>query len=172
VIWFSYGKVLSQAHRAVSLPGRFDLRLQRGPRLVPGCAPLARVSRVLARGHGHGGARDRGAMAAEIPGSHRVTLGADRGYDTRETVRDLRTPHVAQNVTGRSSRIDGRTTRHPGYAVSQRRRKRVEEVFEWMKTVGLMRKTRHRGTARVGWMFVFTAAAYDLARIRNLGYAT
>ncbi len=78
------------------------------------------------------------------------------------------TPHVAQNNTNRKSAIDGRTTRHPGYAVSMRKRKRVEEIFGWMKTVGLMRKTRHRGTARVDWMFTFTAAAYNLIRMRNL----
>ena len=98
---------------------------------------------------------------------------ADKAYDTRDFVRDLRdlkvTPHVAQNTKNRSSAIDGRTTRHPGYAVSQRKRKRVEEIFGWIKTVGLMHKTRHRGLARVGWMFTFTAAAYNLVRIRNLG---
>lgn len=102
----------------------------------------------------------------------RVTLGADKAYDTRAFVRDLRdlnvTPHVAQNTTQRSSAIDGRTTRHAGYARSQRQRKRVEEIFGWIKTVGLMRKTRHRGLARVGWMFTFTAAVYNLVRIRNL----
>ena len=82
------------------------------------------------------------------------------------------TPHVAQNTTKRRSAIDRRTTGHPGYEVSQRFRKRVEEVFGWMKTVGLMRKTRHRGTDRVGWVFTFTAAAYNLVRIRNLLEAT
>ena len=87
-----------------------------------------------------------------------------------ETCESLKvTPHVAQNTTNRSSAIDGRTTRHRGYAISQRKRKRVEEIFGWIKTVGLMRKTRHRGLARVGWMFTFTAAAYNLVRIRNLG---
>ena len=82
------------------------------------------------------------------------------------------TPHVARNTTNRRSAIDGRTTRHAGYDVSQRVRKRVEEVFGWMKTVALMRKTRHRGTDRVGWVFTFTAAAYNLVRIRNLLEAT
>ena len=76
--------------------------------------------------------------------------------------------HVAQNRQGRKSAIDGRTTRHPGYATSQRLRKRVEEIFGWMKTVGNFRKTRHRGTERVNWMFTLTAAAYNLVRIRNL----
>ncbi len=101
-----------------------------------------------------------------------MTLGADRGYDTPDFVAACRalgvTPHVAQNTTNRSSRIDGRTTRHPGYAESQKKRKRIEEVFGWMKTVGLMRKTRHKGQRRVDWVFVFTAAAYNLVRIRNL----
>ena len=71
-------------------------------------------------------------------------------------------------ATGRSSAIDGRTVRHEGYPLSQRKRKRVEEVFGWLKTVGLLRKTRHRGVDRVGWMFVFTAAAYNLVRMRSL----
>src|ERR1700674_2211098 len=105
-------------------------------------------------------------------GFHPCTLGADKGYDTRACVADLRerkvAPHVTQNTSGRRSAIDGRTTRHVGYATSQRIRKRVEEIFGWMKTVGLMRKTRHRGVDRVGWMFTLTAAAYNLVRMRNL----
>lgn len=115
-------------------------------------------------------------MAAELAGAQRVTLGGDKGYDTRAFVQALRrgrvTPHVAQNTTCRASAIDGRTTRHAGYAVSQRARKRVEEIFGWLKTVGLMRKTRHRGRRRVGWMFTFTAAVYNLVRLRNLAEAT
>jgi hypothetical protein len=107
--------------------------------------------------------------------SHRVTLGGDKGYDTQDFVQDVReagvTPHVAQHTTGRASAIDRRTTRHPGYSLSQARRKRVEEIFGWLKTVGLMRKTRHRGRDRVGWMFTFTAAVYNLVRIRNVGLA-
>jgi transposase len=87
------------------------------------------------------------AMAEAIPGQHRVTLGADTNYDTHDFVRELRelqvTPHVAQHTSGRSSAIDGRTTRHAGYAVSQRKRKCVEEIFGWLKTVGLLRKVRH-----------------------------
>jgi len=78
------------------------------------------------------------------------------------------TPHVAQNTTHRRSAIDGRTTRHEGYEVSQRKRKRVEEVFGWMKTIALQRKTRFRGLDRVGWMFTCAAAAYNLVRMRNL----
>src|SRR5438445_642548 len=106
-------------------------------------------------------------LAGEI-----ATLGRDKGYDTRDFVAAARllgvTPHVAQNTTNRASALDGRTTRHAGYAVSQPRRKRVEEIFGWLKTVGLMRKTRHRGTRRVDWMFTFALAAYNLVRIRNL----
>jgi transposase len=115
-------------------------------------------------------------MLDEVPGDHRITLGGDRGFDTQDFVEGCRernvTPHVAQHTTKRASRIDHRTTRHAGYGVSQRRRKVVEEVFGWMKTVGLMRKLRHRGAARVGWVFTFTAAAYNLVRMRNLGVAT
>lgn len=102
----------------------------------------------------------------------RATLGADRACDTRDFVKKLRaleiTPHVAQNTSKRQSAIDGRTTRHEGHALSQRKRKRVEEVFGWLKTVALQRKTRFRGPDRVGWMFTFAAAAYNLVRMRNL----
>jgi transposase len=115
------------------------------------------------------------AMAEAIPGQQRVTLGADKNYDTRDLVRELRelrvTPHVAQHMAGRSSAIDRRTTRHLGYAVSQRKRKCVEEIFGWLKTVGLLRKVRHRGVARVGWMFTFAAAVYNLVRMRTLAAA-
>jgi transposase len=111
------------------------------------------------------------SMAAEIPGDHRVTLGADKGYDTRSFVMDLRelsvTPHVAQRTKG--SAIDGRTTRHEGYAVSQRKRKRVEEIFGWMKTVGWLRKARYKGVEKIDWLFTLSAAAYNLVRMRNLG---
>jgi transposase len=111
-------------------------------------------------------------MVGDLPGRHRITVGGDKAYDTREFVQSLRAlnavPHVARNRTGRSSAIDGRTTRHPGYAISQRLRKRVEEIFGWIKTVGNLRKTRHRGIEQVGWMFTLTAAAYNLVRIRNL----
>jgi len=111
-------------------------------------------------------------MVGAIPGRHRITVGGDKAYDTQEFVQSLRAlkavPHVAQNCNGRKSAIDGRTTCHPGYAVSQRLRKRVEEIFGWMKTVGNLRKTRHRGEDRVGWVFTLTAAAYNLVRMRNL----
>jgi transposase len=106
--------------------------------------------------------------------SARITLGADKGYDRPELVAALRTmgvtPHVAQNIHPRhpTSAIDGRTTRHAGYVISQVRRKRVEEVFGWKKTAGLLRKLRHRGTALVGWVFTFTNAVYNLVRLRTL----
>ena len=99
-----------------------------------------------------------------------VTVGADKGYDTKEFVAECRqmnaTPHVAQKA--RHSAIDARTTRYAGYGISQQRRKRIEEIFGWMKTVGGMRKLRHRGLQLVGWMFTFAAAAYNLVRMRNL----
>jgi transposase len=115
-------------------------------------------------------------MIENIPGDQRVTVGADKAYDTKDFVEETRnmnaTPHVAQNNKGRKSAIDGRTTRHAGYAISQQKRKRVEEIFGWMKTVGGMRKLRHRGLQLVGWMFTFAAAAYNLVRIRNLATAS
>jgi transposase len=108
--------------------------------------------------------------------SQRATLGADRGYDAASFVERLRemnvTPHVAQNDSHRRSAVDARTTRHEGYGISQRKRKRVEEVFGWMKTVALQRKTRFRGPDRTGWMFTLAAAAYNLVRLRNLQSAT
>ena len=112
------------------------------------------------------------AVVRERPGRQRVTLGGDKNYDTHAFVQDLRavqvTPHVAQHTTNRASAIDGRTTRHPGYAVSQQKRTRVEEIFGWLKTVGLLRKVKLRGLQRVGWLFTFAAAVYNLVRMRNL----
>jgi hypothetical protein len=112
-------------------------------------------------------------MIEAIPGDHPVTVGGDKNYDTKDFVAEARnlkaTPHVAQNIHARRrSAIDGRTTRHVGYGLSQVKRKRVEEIFGWMKTVGGMRKLRHRGLQLVGWMFTFAAAAYNLVRMRNL----
>lgn len=111
-------------------------------------------------------------MIESIPGEQAVTVGADKAYDQKEFVAEARnlnaTPHVAQNNQHRKSAIDGRTTRHAGYAVSQQKRKRVEEIFGWMKTIGGMRKLRHRGLELVRWMFTFAAAAYNLVRMRNL----
>jgi transposase len=112
------------------------------------------------------------ALLRARPGRQRVTVGGDKNYDTHAFVQDLRTlrvtPHVAQHTTNRASAIDGRTTRHSGYAMSQQKRKRVEEVFGWLKTVGLLRKVKLRGVQRVGWLFTFAAAAYNLVRMRNL----
>ena len=103
------------------------------------------------------------------PGS---TIGADKHYDTADFVAGCReqgcVPPVAQNDTRRRSAIDARTTRHRGYEVSQSKRKRIEEPFGWMKTVGVMRKTRHRGRKLVEWFFVLTAVAYNLTRIRKI----
>lgn len=113
-------------------------------------------------------------MIADLPDTHRVTVGGDKNYDTKGFVHQLRTmgvtPHVAQypETATRGSAIDARTTRHPGYAASQQKRKLVEQCFGWMKTVGLMRKLRHRGGARVNWNFIFTAAAFNLVRMRTL----
>lgn len=128
------------------------------------------------------GAAERKAALALIDGleaNGRITLGADKAYDARAFVRDLRarkvTPHIARNEqitdTGerrRRSAIDGRTTRHAGYAVSLRIRKRIEEVFGWVKTTGDLRKTRHKSADRVGWAFIMTAAAYNLVRLPKL----
>jgi transposase len=112
-------------------------------------------------------------MAERIGGAKRGTIAADKGYDTRELVAEMRamnvTPHVAQNEKRPGgSALDGRTTRHAGYQISQRRRKRIEEVFGWLKTVGMLRKTRHRGVKNVGWIFTFATAAYNLVRMRSL----
>jgi transposase len=115
-------------------------------------------------------------MLAHKPASKKCTLGGDRGYDAAAFVQQLRdrnvTPHIAQNTSNRRSAIDERTTRHEGYEISQKKRKRVEEVFGWMKTVALQRKTRFLGPKRTGWMFTLAAAAYNLVRMRNLQTAT
>jgi len=104
--------------------------------------------------------------------SSAITLGGDKGYDAADFVEELRTinvrPHVAQNTSGRRSAIDGRTTRHPGYAASQRIRKRIEEAFGWMKTVGGLRKTKLRGLPKVDCAFTLVAAAYNLVRVPKL----
>ena len=118
--------------------------------------------------------RDAGMLMAErIDGDDRVTLAGDKGYDTKEFVKEMRhmqvTPHVSQNDRRPGgSAMDGRTTRHAGYQISQQKRKRIEEVFGWLKTVGALRKTRHRGEFKVGWVFTFATAAYNLVRMRNL----
>lgn len=113
------------------------------------------------------------AMVSDLPAGSRITLGADKAYDTAAFVAAMRglgvTPHVAQNITERrGSNIDARTTRHAGYRISQVIRKRIEEANGWIKSVAGMAQTRHRGLARVGWMFQFTAAAYNLVRLPKL----
>ena len=103
-------------------------------------------------------------------GRRRLTVGADKGYDTSDFVEKTRalriTPHVARK--DRYSALDARTTSWDGYAISQRRRKLIEEAYGWMKTIGGLRKLRHRGTAKVSAIFVFSAAAYNLVRLRSL----
>jgi transposase len=111
-------------------------------------------------------------MLQELPGK-RVTVGGDKGFDTADFVRECRniwvTPHVAQNLKRRgSSAIDSRTTRQEGYALSQKKRKRIEECFGSLKTIALLRKVRHRGTLKVDWIFTFACAADNLMRMRNL----
>ncbi len=112
-------------------------------------------------------------MLEQVPGDGRITVGGDKGFDTKDFVRECRhmkvTPPVAQN-DGRpgGSAIDGRTARHESYRISQRKRKRIEECFGWLKTVALLRKVRHRGLEKVDWVFTFACAAYNLVRIRNL----
>jgi hypothetical protein len=101
-----------------------------------------------------------------------IMLGADKAYDAKDFVNKLRstkvTAHVAQNTSGRRSAFDGRTTRHGGYAVSQRIRKRIEEAFGWIKTIAGQEKSRFRGRGRVGWAFTFAAAVYNLVRLPKL----
>jgi transposase len=111
-------------------------------------------------------------MLEQIPGTRQVTVGGDKAY-TADFVAECRhlkvTPHVAQNLERPGgSAIDARTTQHVGYAISQRKRKRVEECFGWLKTIALLRKVRHRGIFKVGWVVTFAAAAYNLVRMRNL----
>ena len=112
-------------------------------------------------------------MLEQVPGDGRITAGGDKGFDTKDFVGECRhmnvTPHVAQNHGRRGgSAIDGRTVRHQSYRISQRKRKRIEECFGWLKTVALLRKVRHRGREKVDWMFTFACAAYNLVRMRNL----
>ena len=141
-------------------------------------ALLMMVSVVLTSGPGStgvaeaGGTSERDAaldMLQMVPGSGRITVGADRGYDTRDFVWDCWdmhiTPHVAQR---RHSAIDGRTTRHSGYRLSQRVRKRVEEVFGWVKTVGGGHKLRYRGVDRNQMWAELTVAGYNLVRLAKL----
>jgi transposase len=116
------------------------------------------------------------AMLEQIPGRQRVTVGGDKGFDTKDFVAECRhmgvTPHLAQNLGRRGgSAIDRRTTQHAGYGLSQKKRKRIEECFGWLKTIALLRKLRHRGLGKVDWIFTFASAAYNLVRMRNLAAA-
>jgi transposase len=173
----------NQTHRSVTDP---DARLARKSQAAP--AILGYLGSVITENrHGlvvatdvrapGGHAEEEAAleMVTELASQRRHrTLGADRGYDTTAFEAGARaagvTPHVAPNVHARrrQSAIDGRTTRHPGFTVSQRKRKLVEEGFGWGKTVGLLRKLRHRGREKVAWIFTFTTAAYNLVRLRTL----
>lgn len=157
-------------------PGREAVLALHGHLLMENRSGLALDARVT---HATGTAERETAVAmveaTPFRAAH-ITVGGDKLYDTRTCVTDLRavgaTPHVAQHASARHpSAIDGRTTRHAGYAVSQRQRKRVEQIFGWLKTIGLLRQTRHRGLARVGWMFTFATAVYNVVRLRTLGLA-
>ena len=162
--------------RARALPSTGVSRLHRCYEPLRHPPSARRILRLVAESIDHRGEREAALeMVEPVAGGRRKTLGGDKAYDVREFAENLRalgvTPHIARkNVL--YSAIDGRTTRHRGYEVSQRKRKRVEEIFGWLKTIGLMRKTRHRGVERVGWMFTFTAAAYNLVRMRNLAWGT
>jgi len=112
-------------------------------------------------------------MLEQVPGDGRITVAGDKGFDTAEFVAECRhmnvTPHVAQNTARPGgSAIDSRTTRHASYAISQKKRKRIEECFGWLKDIALLRKLKHRGLPKVGWIFTFASAAYNLVRLRNL----
>lgn len=118
------------------------------------------------------------AMISKVaPRKRRITVAADKNYDTKGFVKTMRglkvAPHVARNTERRGgSALDGRTTRHSGYAVSQKSRKRIEEVFGWLKMVGLFRQTRYRGVSKINWYFTLAVTAYNLVRMRNLGVST
>jgi len=132
------------------------------------------VNATVTPADGHGERDAAVVMIERRPGTHRLTVAADKAYDTRDFVKNLRdmhvTPHVAQYPATRQRRsaIDGRTIRHPGYTISQQKRKLVEQSFGWMKTVGGLRQLRHRGGPLVTWIFTFTAAAYNIVRMRRL----
>ncbi|MBE2887214.1 IS5 family transposase [Geobacter anodireducens] len=116
-------------------------------------------------------------LGSVVNGKRRITVAADKNYDTKGFVKAARTmkatPHVAQNTERNGgSAIDGRTTRHSGYAVSQKFRKRIEEVFGWLKTTGQFRQTRYRGVTKINWYFTLAVTAYNLVRMRNLGVGT
>ena len=122
--------------------------------------------------HGNGETISGLAMLERLPGAHRVTIAADKGYDNRTFVEGARqlgaTPHVAQNTSNRRSRIDGRTTRYSGYATSMAKRPRVEAPFGWLKQYGLQRRPMFRGVDRIRWAFTFAAATFNVLRLSNL----
>jgi len=131
--------------------------------------PIVETELTPATGWGERAAAE--AMIEDLPRCPHATLAADKAYDTAAFVANMReqgvVPHLAQNISGRRSAIDGWTTRHPNYAVSQRARKRIEEAFGWIKTIGGLRKPRHRGRDKVRWTFTLTAAAYNLIRLKK-----
>jgi hypothetical protein len=130
------------------------------------------VDAELTRASGHAERLAALAMLDRLSTVSPITLAADRGFDARDFVMELRerrvTPHIAQNTSGRRSAIDGRTTRHPGYGASQRVRKRIEEAFAWIKAIAGQSRTKLRGLARVRWSFTLAAAAYNLVRLPKL----
>jgi transposase len=134
------------------------------------------VDAELTRASGHAERLAALAMLDRLPTAGPATVGADRGFDAKDFVMELRerrvTPHIAQNTSGRRSAIDGRTTRHEGYMLSQRTRKRIEEAFGWIKTIAGQGRTRLRGLERVRWSFTLAAAAYNLIRLPKLIEAT
>lgn len=136
------------------------------------------VQATVTPADGHGERDAAVMMIGALRGHHRITVAADKGYDSREFVANLRamhaTPHLAQYTATahRASAIDGRTTRHAGYGLSQRKRTLVEQSFGWMKTIGGLRKLRHRGGPLVTWIFTFAAAVYNIIRLRRLLQAT
>lgn len=135
---------------------------------------IVKTAVTPATGHGE---RDAALVMIEaLSGAPRITVAADKGYDTRDFVTELRhmrvTPHIAQQTVSRRSMIDRRTTRHAGYAVSQQKRKLIEQGFGWIKGIGGLRKLRHRGGPLVTWIFTFTAAVYNIVRLRRLLEAT
>ena len=147
------------------------------PRLLGPCADGASVGPDR-QTDGHAGRRprrtrrrardDRGRARSRIASRSRPTRATTRATSSPTLRAMTATPHVAQHTTGRRSAIDARTTRHAGYAISQRKRKLVEQGFGWMKTIGGLRKLRHRGGPLVTWIFTFTAAAYNIVRLRRL----
>src|SRR5262249_15950710 len=131
------------------------------------------VGACVNQASGHAEPEGAVQLVEKIPGGKGGTLGADKGYGPKEFSQELIQELGEQQVTAHiackaNSSIDARTTRHRGYAISQNKRKRIEEIFGWLKTVAGLRKTRHRGVARVEWMFTFALAGYNLVRMRNL----